>query len=161
VTWPLPELDAGVELGELSPLDDELPEVPEPDELDDVPELDEACRALLAAEPEDVLAVEAVAPGRVNAIPPAAIRLAAAAVTVAARSRARPRSLTAAPDAMPCMCWLMAPSVTGGSRWPLCAGSQPAMSAARTAEPLRAGSSARAASGRHAPPCRRVPTRTR
>jgi hypothetical protein len=101
VTWPLPELDVGVEVGELRPPDDELFEVPE---LDDAPELDVACRVLLAAEPEDVPAVEAVAaPGSVNATPPAAIRLAAVAETVAARSRARPRSLAAARDMMLCL----------------------------------------------------------
>ena len=92
MTWPLPELDVGVELGELRPLDEELFDVPEPD---DVPGLDVACRVLLDAEPEDALVVEAVAPARANATPPAAIRLAAVAVTVAARSRARPRSRAA------------------------------------------------------------------
>jgi hypothetical protein len=40
VTWPLPEPDAGAELGELSPPDDELPDL--------------ACCALLAADPDDV-----------------------------------------------------------------------------------------------------------
>jgi hypothetical protein len=46
VTWLLPELDVGVELGELRPelLDEELPELPEdelddPLDVDDVPEL--------------------------------------------------------------------------------------------------------------------------
>jgi hypothetical protein len=113
VTWPLPELDVGVEVGELRP-DDELLDVPEPD---DVPELDAACRVLLAAEPEDAPVVEAVAaPGRVSATPPAAIRLAAVAETVAVRSRARPRSLAAARDKVLCLRWVMAASVTGGSR---------------------------------------------
>jgi hypothetical protein len=144
VTWPLPELDVGVEVGELRLPDDELFDVPELDELFDVPELDElfdvpeldelfdvpeledACRVLLDAEPEDVAAV--AAPGRVNATPPAAIRLAAVAETVAARSRARPRSLAAAPAGMLCLRWLMTASVTGGSRPPLWTASQPPMS---------------------------------
>jgi hypothetical protein len=127
VTWPLPELDVGVEVGELRLPDEELFDVPEPDELFDVPELDDACRVLLDAEPEDVAAVAAL--GRVKATPPAAIRLAAVAETVAARSRARPRSLAAAPDEVLCLRWLMTASVTGGSRPPLWAASQPPMSA--------------------------------
>jgi hypothetical protein len=123
VTWPLPELDVGAEVGELRP-DDELFDVPEPD---DEPELDAACRVLPDAEPEDVM--EAVAaPGRANATPPAAIRLAAVAVTVAARSRARPRSLAAAPDGMLCLRWVMTASVTGRSRQRLWDSSQPPMS---------------------------------
>jgi hypothetical protein len=112
VTWPLPELDVGAEVGELRP-DDEFLDVPE---LDDAPELDAACRVLPDAEPDDVPVVEAVAaPGRVNATPPAAIRLAAAAETVTARSRARPRSLAAAPDDVTCLRWLMTASVPPGS----------------------------------------------
>jgi hypothetical protein len=104
VTWPLPELEVGAEVGELRP----------DDELLDVPELDEACRVL--ADPEDVPVVEAVAaPGRVNATVPAAIRLAAVAETVAARSRARPRSLAAAPDDETCLRWFMTASVPLGS----------------------------------------------
>jgi hypothetical protein len=135
VTWPLPELDVGVEVGELRlpdeelfdvPEPDELFDVPEPDELFDVPEPDDACRVLLDAEPEDVAAV--AVPGRVKATPPAAIRLAAVAETVAARSRARPRSLAAAADEVLCLRWLMTASVTGGSRPPLWAASQPPMS---------------------------------
>jgi hypothetical protein len=106
VTWPLPELDVGAEVGELRP-DDELLDVPEPDA---------ACRVLPDAEPDDVPVVEAVAaPGSVNATPPAAIRLAAAAETVTARSRARPRSLAAAPDEVTCLRWLMTASVPPGS----------------------------------------------
>lgn len=132
MTWPLPELDVGAEAGELSPLDElleELLDVPELDELFDVPELEVACRVLLDAELEDVPVAEAVAaPGRMNATPPAAIRLAAAAETVAARSRARPRSLAAGPDDVVWLRWLMAASVTFRSRLLLWAGSQPAMS---------------------------------
>jgi hypothetical protein len=102
VTWPPPELDAGVVDGELSPPDDELP-----DELPDVPldvpelaeEPEEACPVLLAAEPDEAWWV---APGRLNATAPAAIRLAAAAETVTARSRAMPRSLSLAPGQARC-----------------------------------------------------------
>jgi hypothetical protein len=103
VTWPLPELDVGAEAGELRP----------DDELLDAPELDAACRVLPDAEPDDVPAAET--PGRVNATPPAAIRLAAAAETVTARSRALPRCLAAAPDDVTCVLWLMTASVPPGS----------------------------------------------
>jgi hypothetical protein len=110
VTWPAPELDVGAEVGEPRPLDDELFDVPEP-------EPDQACRVLLAAEPEDAAVVDArAAPGRMNATPPAAIRLAAVAETVAVRSRDRPRSRAAAPDELLWLRWLMAASVTSRSR---------------------------------------------
>ena len=135
MTWPLPELDVGVEVGELRPPDDELFDVPELDELFDVPELELACWELLAPEPEDVPVAEAVAPGRVNATPPAAIRLAAVAETVAARSRARPRSLAAARDVMLCLRWLMTASVIGGARRLIWASSQPPMSATGPGDP--------------------------
>jgi len=99
--------------GELSPLDEELPdELPElldePPELlvppdvpvlAEVPEPEVACPVLFAAELDDAWWV---APGRLNATAPAAIRLAAAADTVAARSRARPRSLSLAPSQARC-----------------------------------------------------------
>jgi hypothetical protein len=104
VTWLPPELDAGPEDGELRPLDeellDELPVLPELLVLLDVPELPEvpepevACWVLLAAAPEDAWWA---APGRLNATAPAATRLAAAAETVTARSRAAPRSRSLAP----------------------------------------------------------------
>ncbi len=144
MTWPLPELDDGVEDGELRPLDDdELDELPElvdelpellvpPDvpELPEVPEPEVACWVLLAAEPEDAWWV---APGRLKATAPAAIRLAAAAETVTARSRAVPRSRSLAPG--PALrgeplwwCWVMTASLPAGSRRLLCATSQPAMS---------------------------------
>jgi hypothetical protein len=110
VTWPLPELDAGAESGELSPPDgelpeDELPELADPLELPGPPVLPEAaCRVLLEAEPPDVPAdEEAAAPGRVNATAPAAMMLAAAAETVAVRSRALPRSLAAIRTAALCL----------------------------------------------------------
>jgi hypothetical protein len=129
VTWPLPELDVGDEAGELRPLDELL------EELLDVPELDELeleCRVLLEAELEDVPVVAAVAaPGRTNASPPAAIRLAAVAETVAVRSRDRPRSRAAGPDDVVWLRWLMAASVTFRSRRLLWASSQPAMRASQ------------------------------
>ena len=113
MTWPPPEPDAGTVDGELSPLDEELPdELPELfDELPEllvppdvpapaeVPEPEVACPVLFAAEPDDAWWV---APGRLNATAPAAIRLAAAADTVTARSRARPRSLSLAPSQARC-----------------------------------------------------------
>jgi hypothetical protein len=110
VTWPLPEPDAGVVDGELSPLEEELPEDELPDEEDaplplDVPELAEAPEpevaglVLLAAEPDEAWWV---APGRLNATAPAATRLAAAAETVTARSRATPRSRSLAPGQARC-----------------------------------------------------------
>jgi hypothetical protein len=126
VTWPLPELDVGVEVGELRPLDELLEELLELPELD---ELELECRVLPEAELEDVPVVAAVAaPGRTNASPPAAIRLAAVAETVAARSRDRPRSRAAGPGDVVWLRWLMAASVTFRSRRLLWAGSQPAMS---------------------------------
>jgi hypothetical protein len=128
VTWPLPELDVGVAAGELRPLD-ELPDVPDLAELLDEPELEVECRVLLDAELEDVPVVGAVAaPGSMNATPPAAIRLAAVAETVAARSRDRPRSRAANPDDVVWLRSLMAASVPPGSRRPLLASSQPPMS---------------------------------
>ena len=110
MTWPLPEPDAGVVDGELSPLEEELPEDELPDEDDvplplEVPELAEApepevaCPVLLAAEPDEAWWV---APGRLNATAPAATRLAAAAETVTARSRAMPRSRSLAPGQARC-----------------------------------------------------------
>jgi hypothetical protein len=103
VTWPLPELDAGVDDGELRPLDEELPDEEPPDEEDllvlleelepVLPVPDVAWCVLLAAEPGEEWDSAAAAPGSVNATAPAAIRLAAAAETVAVRSRALPRSL--------------------------------------------------------------------
>jgi hypothetical protein len=108
VTWPPRELDAGVVDGELSPLEEELLEDEPPDEEDvpvplDAPELaddpEEACPVLLAAEPDEAWWV---APGRLNATAPAATRLAAAAETVTARSRAIPRSLSLAPGQARC-----------------------------------------------------------
>jgi len=110
VTWPPPEPDAGAVDGELSPLEDELPEDELPDEEDvplppDVPELAEGAGpgggrpVLLAAEPDEAWWV---APGRLNATAPAATRLAAAAETVTARSRAMPRSRSLAPGQARC-----------------------------------------------------------
>jgi hypothetical protein len=91
VTWPPPELEAGVDVGELSRPDDELL-----DELELEPEPSVAdvawCVPAAVAPDEEWVAAED-APGRLMATAPAATRLAAAAETVAARSRLRPRSL--------------------------------------------------------------------
>jgi hypothetical protein len=90
VTWPLPELDVGVDVGVLRPDDDELP-----DELELEPELfvaDVAWCVPAAVEPDEEWEAAEAAPGRLMATAPAATRLAAAAETVATRSRLRPRS---------------------------------------------------------------------
>jgi hypothetical protein len=147
VTWLPPELADGTEDGELRPLDPELEELldEEPDELLDelpellvpldvpeVPEPEVDGWVLLAAEPDDAWWV---APGRLNATAPAAIRLAVAAETVTARSRAVPRSRSLAPGeaprAEPLWWWVMPASVPTGSRSLLWATSQPAMSIER------------------------------
>ena len=102
MAWLLPELDVGVDDGELSP-DDELPDdVDEPELLDepelvDEPELelpvpDLACCVLVADDPVEAWVAADAAPGRLTATAPAAARLAAAAEIVATRSRLRPRS---------------------------------------------------------------------
>jgi hypothetical protein len=142
VTWPLPELDAGVDDGELRPDDEELL-------LDDFGELelllddfgelelllDDPELAELEPEPLDVpdvawcvpVAVEAgeeweaaeAAPGRLTATTPAATMLAAAADTVAARSRLRPRSRSAMPGGVPrggMLCLLMTASLAARFR---------------------------------------------
>jgi len=143
VTWLPPELDDGTEDGELRPLDedpeelldsdpeellDELPELLVPLDVPEVPEPEVDCWVLLAAEPDDAWWV---APGRLNATAPAAIRLAVAAETVTARSRAAPRSRSLAPGAAPrgvlLWWWVMPASVPTGSRSLLWATSQPAM----------------------------------
>jgi hypothetical protein len=137
VTWPPPELDDGVEDGELRPLDDELDELPElvlvpldvlPEVLE-LPEPEVVCWVLLDPELEDAWWV---APGRLNATVPAAITLAAAAETVTARSRAAPRSRSLAPGPAlrgePLWWWVMAVSLPARSRRLLWATSQPAMS---------------------------------
>jgi hypothetical protein len=121
VAWPLPELDVGVDDGELRP-DDELPDdfdVPDPLLLDEPdvaePELAElelaelelaepelelplsdlALCVLVADDPVVVWEAAEAAPGRLTATTPAAAMLAAAAETVATRSRLRPRSRSA------------------------------------------------------------------
>jgi hypothetical protein len=113
VTWLPPELADGTEDGELRPLDeepeelldeelgellDELPELLVPLDVPEVPEPELDCWVLLAAEPDDAWRV---APGRLNATAPAAIRLAVAAETVTARSRAVPRSRSLTPGEAP------------------------------------------------------------
>ena len=105
MTWPPPELEVGVDDGELRP-DDELPD--EFDVLDPLlgelePELAEpelpvfelAWCVPVADDPVEVCEAADAAPGRLTATTPAAARLAAAAETVATRSRMRPRSRSA------------------------------------------------------------------
>jgi hypothetical protein len=116
VTWLLPELDVGVDDGELrlelpedlDELDplllDELeladPELLEPELVEVEPELlvPELEWCVVAADPVEVWEAADAAPGRLTATTPAAARLAAAADTVATRSRLRPRSRSAMPD---------------------------------------------------------------
>jgi hypothetical protein len=100
VAWLLPELDVGVDDGELSPDEDEL--LDDVDELELLDELelelpvpDLACCVLAADDPVEVWAAADAAPGRLTATAPAAARLAAAAEIVATRSRLRPRSRSA------------------------------------------------------------------
>jgi hypothetical protein len=117
VTWPPPELDVGVDDGELRP-DDELPDefdvldpllLDEPELLDpelaelepELPVLDLAWCVLVADDPVEVCEAADAAPGRLTATTPAAARLAAAAETVATRSRLRPRSRSSIPSMMP------------------------------------------------------------
>jgi hypothetical protein len=126
VTWPPPELDVGVDDGELRP-DDELPDefvVLDPPLLDELellePELAElepelpvlelAWCVLAEDDPVEVCEAADAAPGRLTATTPAAARLAAAAETVATRSRLRPRSRSSIPRAAPrdgVLCLLM------------------------------------------------------
>ena len=113
MTWPLPELDVGVDDGELRP-DDELPDVLDPllEELEllepelvelepELPVLDLAWCVLAADDPVEVWEAADAAPGRLTATTPAAARLAAAAETVAMRSRLRPRSRSSIPGDAP------------------------------------------------------------
>jgi len=134
VTWPPPELDVGVDDGELRP-DDELPdefdvldpplldglelplldelELPEPELAEPEPELPvlELVWCVPAADdPVDVWEAADAAPGRLTATTPAAARLAAAAETVATRSRLRPRARSSIPGGAPrdgMLCLLM------------------------------------------------------
>jgi len=135
VTWPPPELDVGVDDGELRP-DDELPdefdvldplleelELLEPElvELDpELPVLDLAWCVLAADDPVEVWEAADAAPGRLTATTPAAARLAAAAETVATRSRLRPRSRSSIPGDAPrdgMLCLLMRVSLA--ARFPM------------------------------------------
>ncbi len=116
MTWPLLELDVGVDDGELR-LDDELPdefdvldpllEEPELLELElvelepELPVLDLAWCVLAADDPVEVWEAADATPGRLTATTPAAARLAAAAETVAMRSRLRPRSRSSIPGDAP------------------------------------------------------------
>jgi hypothetical protein len=126
VTWPPPELDVGVDDGELRP-DDELPDefdvldpllLDEPELLDpelaelepELPVLDLAWCVLVADDPVEACEAADAAPGRLTATTPAAARLAAAAETVATRSRLRPRSRSSIPGMVPrdgMLCLLM------------------------------------------------------
>ena len=135
MTWPPPELDVGVDDGELRP-DDELPdefdvldplleelELLEPElvELDpELPVLDLAWCVLAADDPVEVWEAADAAPGRLTATTPAAARLAAAAETVATRSRLRPRSRSSIPGDAPrdgMLCLLMRVSLA--ARFPM------------------------------------------
>ena len=138
MTWPPPELDVGVDDGELRP-DDELPdefdvldplleeleelELLEPElvELEpELPVLDLAWCVLAADDPVDVWEAADAAPGRLTATTPAAARLAAAAETVATRSRLRPRSRSSIPGDAPrdgMLCLLMRVSLA--ARFPM------------------------------------------
>jgi hypothetical protein len=138
VAWPLPELDVGVDDGELSP-DDELPDdvdelellLDEPELPLDEPELelpvsDLAWCVLLADDPVEAWVAADAAPGRLTATAPAAARLAAAAEIVAMRSRLRPRSRSAMAGEAPrdgVLCLLMPgvlpPAFGWRSRFPL------------------------------------------
>ena len=126
MTWPPPELDVGVDDGELRP-DDELPDefdvldpllLDEPELLDpelaelepERPVLDLAWCVLVADDPVEVCEAADAAPGRLTATTPAAARLAAAAENVATRSRLRPRSRSSIPGMVPrdgMLCLLM------------------------------------------------------
>jgi hypothetical protein len=94
VTWPLPELDLGVDVGELSPDDDELlDELLDELELEPEPPVSDVAWCVpVAVEPDEEWEAAEAAPGRLMATAPAATRLAAVAETVATRSRLRPRS---------------------------------------------------------------------
>ena len=135
MAWPLPELDVGVDDGELSP-DDELPddadelelldELELPDAELELPVSDLACCVLAADDPVEAWVAADAAPGRLTATAPAAARLAAAAEIVATRSRLRPRSRSAMADDTPrdgMLCLLMPgvlpPAFGRHSRFPL------------------------------------------
>ena len=113
MTWPLPELDVGVDDGELRLGVDELLE-PE------LPVLDVAWCVPVAVEPDEEWEAAEAAPGRLTATAPAATMLTAAAETVAARSRLRPRSRSAMPGDVPSggmLCLLMPASLA--ARFPI------------------------------------------
>jgi hypothetical protein len=121
VTWLLPELDVGVDDGELRP--DELPDELDVLELPDEPELpasDVAWCVPVAVEPDGEWEEAEAAPGRLTATAPAATRLTAAAETVATRSRLLPRSRSATLGDVPrggLLCLLMPASLA--ARFPL------------------------------------------
>jgi hypothetical protein len=118
VTWPLLELDVGVDDGELRPdelLPDDFEVLELPDELElDLPESEVAWLVPVAVDADEECEAAEAAPGRLMATAPAATRLAAAAETVAARSRLRPRSRSATPGDVPrdgMLCLLMPASL--------------------------------------------------
>ena len=122
MAWLLPELDVGVDDGELRP-DDELPD--DVDELElleaelELPVSDLACCVLVADDPVEVWVAADAAPGRLTATAPAAARLAAATEIVATRSRLRPRSRSAMAGATPrdgMLCLLMRMSLAARFR---------------------------------------------
>jgi hypothetical protein len=131
VAWPLPELDVGVDDGELSPDDDELLDdfdelellVPELAELEpELPVSDLAWCVLVADDPAEVWVAADAVPGRLTATAPAAARLAAAAEIVATRSRLRPRSRCAMAGDAPrdgMLCLLMLGSLAARFRMAL------------------------------------------
>jgi hypothetical protein len=130
VAWLLPELDVGVDDGELSPDDDGLLDDFDElelllDELDlleaelELPVSDLACWVLVADDPVEVCVAADAAPGRLTATAPAAARLAAAAEIVATRSRLRPRSRSAMAGGTPrdgMLCLLMRMSLAARFR---------------------------------------------
>jgi hypothetical protein len=117
VTWPLPELEAGVDAGALRPDDELLDEL----ELEPEPVSDVAWCVPVAVEADEEWEEAEAAPGRLTATAPAATRLTAAAETVAARSRFRPRSRAAISGTVPpggvLLCLLMPASLA--ARFPV------------------------------------------
>ncbi len=131
MTWPLPELEVGVELEprplelELPELEDELeelePEDVEPDEAEpEVPELEDPEPELagdeldgVEDEPADVedepadVSVLWVEPGKARASAPAVTTLAIVTAVVVDRTLLRPRSLAATASRLPSRCALL------------------------------------------------------
>ena len=106
------------DFGELELL---LLDEPELAELEpELPVLDVAWCVPVAVEPDEEWEAAEAAPGRLTATAPAATMLTAAAETVAARSRLRPRSRSAMPGDVPSggmLCLLMPASLA--ARFPI------------------------------------------